>query len=132
MQSTKIWTILRLTLIGAALALTVVGQTSPKAPNAIIEQTEYWALPGKADEVYLWRIHACDVRETLGLPRGRVLRRQGDSDTLPDVIWQIEYPNDAARDHDLKVREAPEFTAVRDHMNTLTRRFERSFWQPAQ
>lgn len=129
MLTTKTATTVKLSLIGAALALIVVGQTSPKAAHAIVEQTEYWALPGKADEVYQWRIHACGVRETLGLPRGRVLRRQGDSETLPDVLWQIEYPDDAARARDLKVRDAPECRAVRDHMNTLIRRFERGFWQ---
>ena len=130
MWTKEIVSILGLSLIGGSLAVIMVGQTSPKAANPLIEQTEYWALPGKADEVYQWRIHACDVREKLGLPRGRVLRRQGYSDTLPDVIWQIEYPSEAARDQDLKVREAPEFRAVRDHMNTLIRRFERGFWQP--
>jgi hypothetical protein len=108
----------------------VGGQTLPKTTGAIVEQTEYFALPGKAEEVYRWRIHACDVREKIGLPRGRVLRREGDSDTLPDVMWQIEYSDDAARQRDLKIRaESSEFTAVRDHMNTLTRHFERGFWQ---
>ena len=107
----------------------------------IIEQTQYWALPGTAEEVYQQRMHACDVREKLGLPRGQVLRRQvadmsglrprqGDSEALPDVIWQIEYQNDAERIRDLKVREAPEFEEVRKHMGTLTRRFERGFWLP--
>jgi len=97
----------------------------------IVERTEYWALPGKADEVYRWRVHACDVREKLGLPRGTVFRRQADSTTLPDVVWEIEYPDEAARRHDLEVREAsPEFRAVREHMDTLRSRFERGFWSP--
>jgi len=97
----------------------------------IVEQTEYWAHPGKADEVYQWRLHACDVRQQIGLPRGRVLRRQGESESLPDVIWQIEYPDDAAKQNDLKVRdESPAFRAVRDRMQTLYRRFERGFWSP--
>jgi hypothetical protein len=97
----------------------------------IIEQTEYWASPGKAEEVYQWRLHACDVRERIGLPRGRVLRRHGESSTLPDIVWQIEYPNEQARLKDLQVRDqSPEFKAVRDHMDTLIRHFERGFWVP--
>jgi Cu/Ag efflux pump CusA len=101
-------------------------------PNQkVVEQTAYWALPGKAEEVYQQRMHASDVREKLGLPRGQVLRRLGNSETLPDVIWQIEYPNDAERARDLKVRTAPEFEEVRKRMGTLTRRFERSFWVPS-
>jgi hypothetical protein len=31
------------------------GQTPPKATSTIIEQTWYFALPGKAEEVYQWR-----------------------------------------------------------------------------
>jgi hypothetical protein len=41
-------------------------------------------LPGKAEDVYRVRLHASDVLEKLGLPRGHVLRRQGNSETLPD------------------------------------------------
>jgi hypothetical protein len=117
-------------ITGCLLTLMVGGQTAAQATGAIIEQTEYFALPGKAEEVYRWRIHACDVREKIGLPRGRVLRREGNSETLADVMWQIEYPDDAARQRDLKIRaESSEFAAVRDHMNTLIRRFGRGFWQ---
>jgi hypothetical protein len=98
--------------------------------DRVIEQTEYWARPGKAEEVYRWRIHACVVREKLGLPRGRVFRRQNSSNTLPDVVWQIEYPDEAARQHDLAVRDqSPQFKAVRDHMDALIVHFERGFWK---
>jgi hypothetical protein len=98
---------------------------------AVIEQTEYWAHSGRAAEVYQWRVHACDVRERIGLPRGRVWRRDGKSDTLPDVIWQLEYPDEPAKEADLKRRdESQEFRDVRDHMRTLYRRFERGFWRP--
>jgi hypothetical protein len=108
----------------AAIGRPALGQQNQR----VIEQTNYWALPAKADEVCRWRMHASDVREKLGLPRGQVLCRQGNSEALPDVIWQIDYPNEAERGRDLKVRTAPEFEEVRKHMNTLTRRFERSFW----
>ena len=119
-----------LAITGCLMTLMVGGQTVPKTTSTIVEQTEYFALPGKAEEVYRWRIHACDVREKIGLPRGHVLRREGNSDTLADVMWQIEYPDEAARQRDLKIRaESSEFAAVRDHMNTLTRHFDRGFWQ---
>jgi hypothetical protein len=123
---------LRAVLLESSLILLLAGQPAAPPPDKpVIEQTEYWAKPGKAEEVYRWRLHACDVREKIGLPRGRVFRRQGDSATLPDVVWQIEYPNEVARQHDLKVRaESPEFKAVRDHMDALIRNFERGFWEP--
>jgi hypothetical protein len=95
----------------------------------IVEQTQYWALPGQSEEVFLWRVHACNVGEKLGLPRGRVLRRQGISEELPDVMWEVEYPDADVRDRDLKSRDDSEFQNVRQHMDTLTRRFERSFWE---
>jgi hypothetical protein len=118
-------------LTGYFLMLSMSAGTPSSKP--VIERTEYWALPGKADEVYRWRIHACDIRENIGLPRGHVLRRQGNSDTLADVVWQIEYPDEAGRLRDLKMREeSAEFQSVRDHMHTLTRRFERGFWQESQ
>jgi hypothetical protein len=50
---------------------------------AVVEQTSYFALPGKAEDVYRVRLHASDVLEKLGLPRGHVLRRQGNSETVP-------------------------------------------------
>jgi hypothetical protein len=117
-------------VLGGLMALMVGGQTVPKATGTIIEQDQYFALPGKAEEVYQWRIRACDVLEKLGLPRGHVLRLLGNSDTLPDVMWQLEFPDDAARQQNLKVRlESSEFTAVRDHMKTLIRHAELGLWQ---
>ena len=59
------------------------GQSAPKAARTIVEQTSF-ALTGKAEDVYRVRLHASDVLEKLGLPRGHVLRRQGNSETLPD------------------------------------------------
>ena len=119
-----------LVVAGSLMTLTVGGQTAPKAAGTIIEQDEYFALPGKAEEAYQVRVHACDVLEKLGLPRGHVLRRQGDSATLPDVMWQMEFPDDAARQRNLKIRlESSEFTAVRDQMKTLIRHAELGVWQ---
>jgi hypothetical protein len=117
-------------VIGSLMTLMAGGQAAPKATSTIIEQVAYFALPGKAEEVYQWRIHACDVLEKIGLPRGHVLRRQGNSDTLADVMWQIEFPDEAARQRNLKISlESPEFAAVRDHMKTLISHAELGIWQ---
>ena len=123
-------TIAWIAVIASLMTLMAGGQTDSKASTAVIEQAGYFAPPGKADEVYQTRIQACDVLEKLGLPRGVVLRRQGNSDTLPDVMWQIEFPDEAARQRNLKIRlESPEFGAVRDRMKTLISRGELSVWQ---
>ena len=51
---------------------------------------------GKAEDVCRVRLRASAVLEKLGLPRGPVFRRQGNADTLPDVTWLMEYPDEAA------------------------------------
>jgi hypothetical protein len=115
---------------GALLSIAGKGKLAlaQQKPGFVV-QNNYWALPGKAEEVYQWRMHACDVREKLGLPRGQVLRRQSSSENLPDVIWRMEYLNQAERDNDTKVAAASqEFSEVIKHMTTLTRRFETSVW----
>ena len=122
-------TIARVAITGGLMTLMAGGQSAPKSTSTIVEQTSYFALPGKAEEVYRLRLHACDVLEKLGLPRGHVLRRQGNSETLPDVMWLMEYPDEAAHQRNLKIRlESPEFTAIRDQMKTLIRHAELGIW----
>jgi hypothetical protein len=77
------------------MTLMAGGQSIPKAARTIFEQTSFFALPGKAEDVHCIRLHASDVLEKPGLPRGQVLRRQGNTDTLPDVMWLMEYPDEA-------------------------------------
>jgi hypothetical protein len=91
----------------------------------MLSQNRYWAKPGKADEVYAWRIHATDVQVEMGLPRGRVFRGVGGDE--PDVIWQIELTPEQSDDF-LRVQKAKMamFRPVMDHMGTLIRRFESS------
>jgi hypothetical protein len=115
---------------GSLMTLMVGGQSAPKAGSTIVEQTSYFALPGKAEDVYRVRLHASDVLEKLGLPRGHVLRRQGNSETLPDVMWLVEYPDEAAHQRSLKIRlESPEFKAVRDEMKTLISHADLGIWE---
>lgn len=123
-------TIAWVAVIGGLVTLMAGGQTAPVPAGTIIEQDAYFALPGKAEEVYQLRLHACDVLERLGLPRGHVLRRLGNPDTRADVMWQLEFPDEAARQRNLKIRlDSSEFTAVREHMRTLISRAEVGTWQ---
>ena len=62
-------TIARFAVAGSLTTLMAGGQSAPKAARTIVGQTSYFASPGKAEDVY------------------RVLRRQGNSDTLSDVMW---------------------------------------------
>jgi hypothetical protein len=105
--------------------------TTPQ--ERIVVQNYYYALPGKAEEVYQWRLHASEVRAKLGLPRGRVLRRMAqprDPENLPDVIWECEYSSVAARSADVeKLGKSPEFDQVEKHMDTLIRHFERAIFE---
>ena len=91
-------TIAKFAVAGSLMTLMAGGQSAPKAARTIVEQTSF-ALTGKAEDVYRVRLHASDVLEKLGLPRGHVLRRQGNSDTLPDVMWLMEYPDEAGHPH---------------------------------
>ena len=90
----------------------------------------YYANPGMADDVLKTRLYASVVRDRLGLPRGRVLRRINDSDELPDVIWECEFADVDAHDRDMDARAASDaFEGVRDRMRKLIRRFERTLWR---
>jgi hypothetical protein len=58
------------------------------------------------------------------------LRRVNDSDELPDVIWECEFPDVAAHDRDMDARAGSDaFEGVRDRMRTLIGRFERTLWR---
>lgn len=106
-----------------------------QAPEHIVVQNYYYALPDKSDEVYAWRLHASEARAKLGLRRGRVLRRipasQPESGfVLPDVIWECDYPSDAARQEEIKrLADSQEFDQVERHMETLIRGFRRVMFQ---
>lgn len=121
-------------LLLSAASLVATAEKPADRSTAIVVQNYYYAKPGQADAVYRWRLHASDVREKLGFPRGRVLLRKatapGSTEELPDVIWECEYPSLEARDQDSKaVGATPEFQAVQDHMATLIRRFERGVYE---
>lgn len=102
-------------------------QTPPL--KRIIIQNLYYPKQGKEKAVYEWRLHASEVREKLGLPKGRVLRRISESSTAY-VIWECEYASIEAREKDVAALDkSEEFRAVQDHMSALIDKFERTIWE---
>jgi hypothetical protein len=96
---------------------------APNSPRRIVFQNRYYAKPGKEDEVYQWRVHACDVLEQLGLPRGQVFRGSGGDQ--PDVIWQLELePEAVERVLKRQAEVIKQFEPIMEHMGTLVRSFE--------
>jgi hypothetical protein len=96
----------------------------------IISFNFYYAQPGQEKAVLRQRLRACDVRETIGVPRGRVLARSAGAAELPDVIWEQQF--DAVEGHhaDMAARAASaEFEAIRAGMRKLCRRFERPLFE---
>ncbi len=112
-----------LTITGAGGSLH--GQARTLAPRVVVLNL-YFAAPGNRPQVLALRHRASQARRTLGLPEGRILVRTSDDSTLPDVIWEGEFPNEAAHEQDMAIRGAsPAFEAIRDTMQSLIGRFER-------
>jgi hypothetical protein len=58
--------------IGALASMATIGKpVRAQQTQRFIVQNNYWALPGKAEEVFQWRIHASDVRERLDCPEAK-------------------------------------------------------------
>src|SRR4051812_9109325 len=90
----------------------------------------YYAQPGQEDAVLRQRLRACDVRETMGVPRGRVLARSAGAAELPDVIWEHQFDTVDGHHADMAARAASaEFEAIRAGMRKLCRRFERPLFE---
>jgi hypothetical protein len=97
--------------------------------HRIVVQNYYWAKEDKIDEVYAHRLYASEVRESLGLAVGRVLKRIGKEGELSHVIWECEYASQEARDEDIrKLTESGEFEPVMKKMGTLIDKFERGVY----
>ena len=64
------------------------------------------------------------------IARFAVAGSQGNSDTLPDVMWLMEYPDEAGHQRSLKTRlESPEFKAVRNETKTLISHADLGIWE---
>ncbi|HMG92078.1 MAG TPA: hypothetical protein VK589_18605 [Chryseolinea sp.] len=114
------------------LVLSTIGYLQQSKP--IVVQNAYFPKAGKEKEVYEWRLHASDVREKLGLPKGRVLRRISVPTTIGSngsyVIWECEYSSMEERQRDVeKLDQSEEFKKVQEHMTTLLDKFERTVWE---
>jgi hypothetical protein len=119
-------------LIVASALLGAGDATHAQVPSQrMVVQNYYFALPGKIQAVYELRLRASAVRASLGLPRGRVLRREQDKPgsaaaQLPDVVWECEYPSASAREQDVAtLGHSEEFARVENQMNSLLRDFQR-------
>ena len=115
-----------------ALILTLVSNaptdTNPvSADRPIIVQNYYWAKEGKIQEVYEHRKYACEVRKNLGFAVGRVLLRKDSQGGLAHVIWECEFPSEAARQEDIRLlSESGAFEEVMEKMGTLIDKFDRA------
>lgn len=106
--------------------------TESALERPIVVRNAYWAKPGLEEEVYRHRLHASAVRASVGLPAGRVLQRLGGPDSAPDVVWECQYPSEAARAADVEALTASGvFEPVMERMGTLIERFERTVWRLA-
>jgi len=64
------------------------------------------------------------------IARFAVAGSHGNSDTLPDGMWLMEYPEEAGRQRSLKTRlESPEYKAVRDEMKPLISHADLGVWE---
>jgi hypothetical protein len=113
-------------LILCSFSLTALAQER----KTIIVQNYYWAKEGKIDEVYAHRLYASEVRDSLGLAVGRVLKRIGTNSSLSHVIWECEYPSEEARKEDVRLLTASgAFEKVTKKMGTLIEKFERGVYK---
>lgn len=102
---------------------------SAQQSKPIVVQNAYFPKAGKEKEVYEWRLHASEVREKLGLPKGRVLRRISEG-SGSYIIWQCDYSSIEERKKDVELLDrSEEFKKVQEHMSTLLDKFERSVWE---
>ena len=96
----------------------------------IVSFNFYYACPGQEDAVLRQRLRASDVRQDIGVARGRVLARSTGAAALPDVIWEHRFDAVAGHHADMAVRAAnPEFESIRAGMRKLCRRFERPLFE---
>lgn len=99
--------------------------------KTIVVQNYYYPKDGLENDVYEWRLRASAVREKLGLPKGRVLKKISGVDG-PYVIWECEYPSTEVREKDVAILDkSEEFKKVEEHMSTLLDKFSRSIWEIA-
>ncbi|NOY46848.1 MAG: hypothetical protein GXO84_01285 [Chlorobi bacterium] len=104
--------------------------TEAQENQTIIVQNYYWAKEGKIEEVYTHRLYASQVRDSLGLAVGRVLKRIETHGELSHVIWECEYISEAARKEDVrKLTASGAFEKLTEKMGTLIEKFSRGVYK---
>ena len=106
------------------------GHEAKQDQGSVVVLNMYYDIPGMEQEVLQTRLQASEIRQSLGLPGGRVLKRINDAQDLPTVMWEIEFPDIAAHDSDMDARAGSDaFADVRARMKKLIHRFERTLWR---
>ena len=95
-----------------------------------VERTNYFAKPGRAEEMLAARRKASRVRVSLGLPAGTILTKQAPGGDGADVAWECRFATLDDQRADLAARAAsPDFEAVRREVGGLVERFERHLFR---
>ncbi|MCZ6874158.1 MAG: hypothetical protein O7G88_11635 [bacterium] len=91
-----------------------------------VERTNYWAQPGKTQQVLAVRRRASQIRTGLGLPAGIIFVKAGGQDEGPDVQWECTFDTLDERATDLQIRHSSsDFRQIREAMREVSKRFER-------
>lgn len=94
------------------------------------ERTNYFAKPGRQEDVLRIRRRASQVRTSLGLKAGTICRKVEPDADGPDVQWECHFLTAEEHQADLDARAAsPEFESVRAEMQAAIARFERHVLQ---
>jgi len=126
---TNILAMSKLVLMGLTVLFLSSSPFKTADERPIVVQNYYWANAGKIDAVYAHRLYASEVRDSLGLAVGRVLKRIGTDGELSHVIWECEYPSMEAREDDVrKLNESGAFEPVTKKMGTLIEKFSRGVY----
>lgn len=99
-----------------------------EANEAILIQNLYYPKPGKEKDVYKLRIKASEIISKLGLPSGKIYKRESVTER-PYVMWECKFNSKKDRDRFvLALKKSPEFSLVEIDMRKITSRFQRIVW----
>ncbi len=95
-----------------------------------VERTNYFAKPGRLDDVRRIRQRASEVRIELGLPAGTIYVKSDPAGEGPDVQWECAFASLDDNAKDMAARGASaDFEQVRVEMGEAVEKFERHLIQ---